>query len=257
MCCKITFKYKRILFSSLLTCSAITAVGTGLLACSSTAPISSQQQARASLATADWLEGQYGFVNNRNLNAMLQRITNRLSNAVYKSALGQQVDPDVVARFKNYPWQIFVLNDLEPNAYSLGSGIIVISKGLIKHTGTEAELAAILCHEMSHVLLGHNEQALQQVQSEKSAPLFNLSLSQEIAADTLGLKILSVAHYDLRSALPAFTIAYRPTERIVSSESSDWITKRAANLTQQLAVTENTLPATVSTREFNRIKRSL
>jgi hypothetical protein len=44
-----------------------------------------------------------------------------------------------------------------PNAFSLGEGTLVINPGLIPELQNEDQLAFVICHELSHYILGHSE----------------------------------------------------------------------------------------------------
>jgi len=57
-------------------------------------------------------------------------------------------------------YHILILDSDEINAFAAPSGHIFISKGLIKLTENEDELAAIIAHEISHVVLQHGLEAI-------------------------------------------------------------------------------------------------
>jgi hypothetical protein len=54
----------------------------------------------------------------------------------------------------SYDWQFRVLNSEEPNAYALPDGLVYITHGLLTQLDNEAELAAILAHEIGHIATG-------------------------------------------------------------------------------------------------------
>ena len=58
-------------------------------------------------------------------------------------------------------FRIYVLDSSKPEAYSTPGGIILISLGIIQTCTSEAELAAILAHEMTHVIQHHGSQEMQ------------------------------------------------------------------------------------------------
>lgn len=56
---------------------------------------------------------------------------------------------------KGLEYQVFILDEAVPNAFALPGGTILFTRGLYDLLETEAEIAAILLHEMAHVELGH------------------------------------------------------------------------------------------------------
>ena len=58
------------------------------------------------------------------------------------------------------PWQFAVLDDNDINAFAVPGGRIFITKGLLARMKSEAELAGVLAHEISHVLKKHHLQAI-------------------------------------------------------------------------------------------------
>jgi predicted Zn-dependent protease len=58
------------------------------------------------------------------------------------------------------PWAFAVIDDNDINAFATPGGYIVITKGLLMRMKSEAELAGVLGHEISHVLKKHHLQAI-------------------------------------------------------------------------------------------------
>jgi len=58
------------------------------------------------------------------------------------------------------PWQFAVLDDNDINAFAVPGGHIFITKGLLERMKSEAELAGVRAHEISHVLMKHHLQAI-------------------------------------------------------------------------------------------------
>jgi predicted Zn-dependent protease len=54
-----------------------------------------------------------------------------------------------------FPWRFTVIRDRSANAFSIGAGRIYVNAGTPFVCRNEAELAAILAHEMGHELAGH------------------------------------------------------------------------------------------------------
>lgn len=58
------------------------------------------------------------------------------------------------------PWQFGVLDDDDINAFAVPGGYVFITRGLLARMKSEAELAGVLAHEISHVLKKHHLQAI-------------------------------------------------------------------------------------------------
>ena len=77
----------------------------------------------------------------------------------YVDKVGQRVAarshrPELKYRFS-------VVNDSSPNAFALPGGFIAISRGLLINLENEAQLAAVLGHEVAHVTARHSVQGMQ------------------------------------------------------------------------------------------------
>lgn len=80
----------------------------------------------------------------------LQRYLNRVGRWV---AL-QSERPDL-------DWRFGLLDSMDVNAFAAPGGYVFITKGLLLRMGSEAELAGVLAHEVSHVVKKHHLQAVQ------------------------------------------------------------------------------------------------
>ncbi|MDA1062717.1 MAG: M48 family metalloprotease, partial [Proteobacteria bacterium] len=58
------------------------------------------------------------------------------------------------------PYEFTVLNSSVPNAWALPGGKIAINRGLLTEMGSEAELAAVLGHEITHSAARHSAQQI-------------------------------------------------------------------------------------------------
>jgi len=64
-------------------------------------------------------------------------------------------------KFRNaYEWKVYVLDKNEINAFALPNGNIFVYKGLLNFVKSDDELAAVLGHEMAHVILRHGAEKL-------------------------------------------------------------------------------------------------
>lgn len=76
----------------------------------------------------------------------------------YVNEVGQRV-----AAFspRKLPYEFVVLNNSVPNAWALPGGKIAINRGLLYELNTEAELAAVLGHEVVHSAARHGAQSVE------------------------------------------------------------------------------------------------
>ena len=61
---------------------------------------------------------------------------------------------------RQLPYEFTVLNNSVPNAWALPGGKIAINRGLLTELGSEAELAAVLGHEIVHAAARHSAQQM-------------------------------------------------------------------------------------------------
>lgn len=64
----------------------------------------------------------------------------------------------------NIPWTFAVVDDPTPNAFALPGGPIFLTRGMMTLIRSEAELAAVLGHEIGHVTARHSVAAISQQQ---------------------------------------------------------------------------------------------
>ena len=61
-----------------------------------------------------------------------------------------------------FDWQVSVIRSEQANAFCLPGGKIAVYTGILKHTQTDAGLAAVMGHEMAHAIARHGSQRLLQ-----------------------------------------------------------------------------------------------
>ncbi len=77
----------------------------------------------------------------------------------YVSSVGQRL-ADIGRRDYDLPYEFVVLNNSVPNAWALPGGKIAINRGLLLELNSEAELAAVLGHEVVHAAARHGAAAM-------------------------------------------------------------------------------------------------
>lgn len=129
-------------------------------------------------------------------------------------------------------WQVTVFASDKVNAFAIPGGNIGVYAGLLKVTKNAAQLAAVIGHEMGHVIAGHaNERMSQHMMTglglsvlsaaigtqtgaftqrqltsllgmgAKVGILLPFSRTQESEADRIGLKLMAEAGFDPRQAI--------------------------------------------------------
>src|SRR5437867_1738563 len=60
------------------------------------------------------------------------------------------------------PYQFSVIESKDVNAFALPGGYVYVYTGLMKHLDTQAQLAGVLAHEISHIVARHSVKRLQE-----------------------------------------------------------------------------------------------
>lgn len=80
-------------------------------------------------------------------------LTDEAANA-YLNRLGQLLIPRGTT-LEKVTWRFRILRDPQPNAFALPNGSIYVTTGLITLIDNESQLAAIIAHELTHVMRRH------------------------------------------------------------------------------------------------------
>lgn len=73
----------------------------------------------------------------------------------YLTKLGRRLVDHLNTFGVQYPWEFHCVNDKAINAFALPGGYVFVNRGTIEAADYEAELAAVMAHELSHVALRH------------------------------------------------------------------------------------------------------
>lgn len=168
---------------------------------------SRQQDIQLGQEAAQQVRKQYQVVNNPVLQDFVKRVGERLA-----------ATPQ--ARGSEFPFNFTVLNDPQVNAFALPGGPMFIFTGLVKASDTEGQLAGVMAHEMSHVILRHGTHQASKANLIQlpamlagavlgegsllgtltnlvgSGVLLKFSRSAEEDADALGAQMLAAAGYN-------------------------------------------------------------
>ena len=154
---------------------------------------------------------------------MVARVGARIADAAQKW-LASEGYPDYL---DEYQWEYKLVRDNSVNAWCMPGGKIVVYTGILPVTRTEAGLAVVLGHEVSHALLNHGQQrmsagVLQQIggaavsiatgDSELAMLAYGVgsnlmgtlpfSRKHESEADHYGLVLMAIAGYNPDEAVP-------------------------------------------------------
>lgn len=172
-----------------------------------------------------------GIYPDDSVNAYIDRVGQRVARRSHRPEL-------------NYSFK--VVNDSSPNAFALPGGFIAISRGLLINLDNEAQLAAVLGHEVGHVTARHSVQGMQRstllnaavglagiVAGEQYGRLAtqiggvtaNLidkrySREQESESDQLGIDYMVLSGYAPQGAVELQEIFYR---KIENGQNPDWL----------------------------------
>lgn len=106
----------------------------------------------------------------------------------------------------NLPWTFRAVDDPSPNAFALPGGYIFVTRGLLDLMNNEAELAAVVGHEIGHVTARHSVQQMSQQQLAQLAlgvgSIISPTVAQfgNVASQGLGLLFLKYGRDDERQA---------------------------------------------------------
>jgi len=96
------------------------------------------------------LQKQMTVVHNREVDSYLSLLLHKLEKSTYARTLGRDG-----SRGELFPFSMHAVSDKKINAFSLPGGPVFINTGAIQEADNAAQLAGVIAHEMSHVVLRH------------------------------------------------------------------------------------------------------
>jgi len=151
-----------------------------------------------------------------------------------------------VAERPDLPWNFFVLDDATVNAFAYPGGYIFITRGILTHMNSEAELAGVLGHEIGHVTARHTASQISRAQLAQAGLAVGSILSPTVAdfagvasqglgllflkfgrdaeyqADELGFRYMTRRNYDPRDMSSMFTMLRRQGELGGGGRLPEW-----------------------------------
>lgn len=121
--------------------------------------------------------------------------------------------------------RFYTLKDDVANAFTTANGIIFVTTGLMARLENEAQLAYILCHEISHFTLKHGKNNYVKREKllrgetggnlsvmDKTSVLFGYSKASEYEADENGLKLFLESKYSKIESFKSFDVLKKANE---------------------------------------------
>jgi predicted Zn-dependent protease len=228
------------LIRRLLTCSAPAILAAGLVGCPVNPAtgehqlilISESQEIEMGREYSKQVEAQLGLYDNPQLQEYVSRIGLELASKSEKP---------------NLPWSFKVVDDVVVNAFALPGGFIFVTRGILAHFNSEAELAGVLGHEIGHVTARHSAEQMSRAQMAQLgvglggvfvpeviqyADLINAGLGilflkfgrdDERQSDGLGFRYMQRAGYDPREMVEVFDMLGRVTAAAGGQGIPSWL----------------------------------
>jgi predicted Zn-dependent protease len=145
------------------------------------------------------------------------------------------------------PWSFQVVDDPAVNAFALPGGPIYATRGLLAHLNSEAELAAVLGHEIGHITARHSVSQLSKAQLAQLGLGVGMIVRPDLAqygqlaatglqllflkygrdaerqSDELGFRYLMEAGYDPREMVDVFATLGRVGDASGASRLPSWL----------------------------------
>jgi len=165
------------------------------------------------------------------------------------------------------PWSFKVVDDPTVNAFALPGGYIYVTRGIMTHLRSEAELVAVLGHEIGHVTGRHSASQMSKQQLAMGGLIVGMAVKPELQrfgglaqqglgllflkfgrddeneADELGLRYMASQNYDPREMLEVFGVLDRVTREAGGGRMPDWLSthpspgNRLTRIQEQIATT--------------------
>jgi metalloendopeptidase OMA1, mitochondrial len=205
--------------------------------------VSADEEAQMGVRSYQEITGKAALSTDGQNNATLQRVGSRIA---------------AVTDLK-YQWEFkLIADDKQANAFALPGGKVAVYTGILPITRDEAGLAAVLAHEIGHVLARHGGERLSQQMGVQTVTqllagmassnpatvqlvsaalgagasvgvLLPWSRQQESEADHLGLILMAKAGYDPHAALDLWK---RMAEAAKGQRPSEWLSTHPSEATR-------------------------
>lgn len=183
-----------------------------------------------------------------------------------------------VSERPNLPWTFRVIDDPVVNAFAVPGGHIYVTRGILAHLNSEAELASVLGHEIGHVTARHSVTQMSRQQLAQLGLVVGTVIKPELAryagiasqglgllflkysrddesqADGLGLRYMRRGGYDVHRMPEVFALLDRVSQSSGGGRVPEWLAthpnpaNRRGAIERQIAA----LPADSTGRIVNR-----
>jgi predicted Zn-dependent protease len=150
------------------------------------------------------------------------------------------------------PWTFRVVDDAAVNAFALPGGYIYVTRGILTHLNSEAELASVIGHEIGHVTARHTVSQISKSQLATLGLVAGMIVSPELArfgdlaqagmqlmflkfgrndeqqADDLGLRYMTREDYDPREMVEVFSVLDRLDQTSGEGRLPAWLSTHPA-----------------------------
>ena len=104
--------------------------------------VSTQQEVDLGANYAQQINSQLPIVQDPEINRYINVLGDSIARLTQRSEL---------------PWQFFIVNSAEVNAFAVPGGFIYFTRGILPFLDNEAELAGVMGHEVGHVTARHSD----------------------------------------------------------------------------------------------------
>jgi predicted Zn-dependent protease len=209
----------------------VAVLGIAMLTGCATNPVSGKRELSLVTSTQESQIGKQGY------QAVVQEYgkygDDRLQ--AYVNDVGQRLGK--VSHLPNETWTFTLLDDPTVNAFAMPGGYIYITRGILAHLNSEAQLAGVLGHEIGHVTARHSAAQItkqqlagvglgiagllspgfarygQAAQTALGLLFLKYSRDDETQADQLGVQYATAAGYDPREIPATYAMLKRVSEQ--------------------------------------------
>ncbi len=194
--------------------------------------VSESQEIEMGRQSAQQVAQQIGLVNDPALQAYVQQVGLKMA---------------TTSERPNLPWSFQVVDDPAVNAFALPGGFIFVTRGILNHLNSEAELATVIGHEIGHVTAKHSVSQISRAQVAQIGLGVGMILSEDLRkygqvagtglsllflkygrdaenqADDLGFKYALNTGYDVREMSDVFVTLERVGTSSKQGRLPEWL----------------------------------